>query len=323
VNEELDQAKHLLTQAAQITILTHVRPDGDAVASLLALGLSLKEAGHQVGMILSDEIPTKFQFLPGSEQIAKSARSQPDLAIAVDTASVDRLSLPSDLMSLTIGINIDHHITNSRFGQVNLVDAGAAATTELLYHLLPKLDLPITKDVATNLLTGLLTDTIGLQTGSVRPEVLRMVAELQEMGVDYAQVYEKALQERTSVEAQYWGRGLSRLVHENGVVWTVLKDSDRREVGYSGYDDADLINFLRNIKHSEIAVIFIEQPMGKVKVSWRSRSGWDVSQLAESFGGGGHAPAAGAMIEGELEDVSSKVLEATYALISQTSEPAS
>jgi phosphoesterase RecJ-like protein len=158
----------------------------------------------------------------------------------------------------------------------------------------------------------LVTDTIGFRTENVTPEVLRLAANLQELGAPLAAIQLNALNVKSFAAIRYWGYGLNRISMKNGVVWSTLLVEDRATSGYSIPDDADLINLLNVIEGSRIAVILIEQPDGKVKVSWRSSSGINVSKVAEQFGGGGHTAAAGAMIDGKIVQVSKNVLEATF-----------
>jgi phosphoesterase RecJ-like protein len=185
----------------------------------------------------------------------------------------------------------------------------------MLFGLLPELGFEIDRDVATNLLVGLITDTIGFRTHNVTPEVLEIAADLMRRGASMARLYEKVLSERSFVSVHYWGKGLNRIERSNGIVWTSLTLKDREEVGYPGSDDADLVNILSRIEGAQIALVFVEQSKSSVKVSWRSSPDYDVSQTAFSFGGGGHKQAAGATIEGSLPEVQRRVLTATEALL--------
>jgi phosphoesterase RecJ-like protein len=314
VKDQIEEARALLDSANDIVSIAHVRPDGDAVGSLLALTLSLEACGKHVVPVLEDGAPSRFQFLPGVDRIQRKIPSEADLLITLDCADLERAGL-SEKDPQQPDINIDHHPTNSRYAKINLVDPAASATAEILFDLAKPLSLPITKDVATNLITGLITDTIGFRTQNVTPKVFRVAAELMEMGADFHEAYHRGLVDRSYLEARYWGQGLSRLQLDGGILWTSLTLEDGRSIGYRGKGDADLIDLLSTIKGAQIAIIFVEQRRGKVKVSWRSHNGMDVSRLAESFGGGGHEPAAGAMIEGELDAVQLRVLSATRELL--------
>jgi phosphoesterase RecJ-like protein len=136
-----------------------------------------------------------------------------------------------------------------------------------------------------------------------------------ETGVDMPELYRRALITRSFEATRFWGAGLSTLVKEGRMVWATLTMADRKAAGYNGRDDADLINVLASIEDTDIALIFVEQPGHHVKVSWRAQTGFDVSQIALQFGGGGHPPASGADITGELADVQASVLVATRALL--------
>jgi phosphoesterase RecJ-like protein len=217
----------------------------------------------------------------------------------------------------TPDINIDHHFTNTEFATHNLVDLNATATAEILATRLTQFGLPITPDVASALLTGILTDTIGFRVGSVRSQTLRLAAELMDAGANLPALYRQALLQKTTAAVRYWGHGLRELQVDGQLIWTSLTLADREQVGYPGPDDADLINILSGIKDTSVAIIFVEQPGGRVKVSWRSQDSQDVSQVAMQFGGGGHRAAAGAEIEGTLIEVQNKVLEATRLLFAE------
>jgi phosphoesterase RecJ-like protein len=321
VKVEIEEVKQLLSEPSIFVILTHTRPDGDAITSVLALCLSLEALGHKVIGVIPDGIPKRFSFLPGLHCLQLKFPNEYDHIIALDCADVERLGLPKDSKAHPVDISIDHHSTNTFFAAINIVDAEAVATTQLLYDFFSELDLPITHDVAINLLTGLVTDTIGFRTANVTPQVLRLAAELQECGAQLSEIQEYSLHQRSFNAVQYWGCGLSRIEREDGMVWTTLSHADREKVGYPSLDDADLINLMSTIEDIQVAMIFVEQPGGKVKVSWRSKAGLNVSKLAGRFGGGGHDAAAGAMIEGNLVDITNAVVSATRTFMNTTTEP--
>ena len=161
----------------------------------------------------------------------------------------------------------------------------------------------------------MITDTLGFRTVNIKPDTLRTAADLMDMGCDLPYLYNKALHIRSFEAVRYWGAGLSTLEKDERILWACLTQKDRQSIGYPGRDDADLINILSSIEEIDIAIIFVEQANGSVKVSWRARKGFDVSQIARGFGGGGHKPAAGAEIEGDLELVKMEVLDATRSYL--------
>lgn len=315
---EIRRARGMLDQAEWVVVASHERPDGDAVGSMLGMALSLRAAGKRSTPVLAGGLPARYRFLPGSDSVQEGLPSGDYLLVAVDSAEADRLglALPADRC---IDINIDHHPTNSRFGRVNLIDEGAAAAAELILDLSPELGLPIDERVASCLLTGLVTDTLGFRTPSVGPDTLRRAARLMETGADLATLYAHSMVYRSYVAARYWGRGLAKLERQDGMVWASLSLEDRRQAGYPGPDDADLIDILTSIQEADIALVFVEQPDGKIKVSWRARRGYDVAALAGQFGGGGHTLASGAQVRGELAPVMQQVLAATQAVL--TAQP--
>jgi phosphoesterase RecJ-like protein len=305
----------LIHQSQAPLVLTHERPDGDAIGSMLAMGLALMKLGKRPHMAMVDGLPSRFDFLPGAAQVSKQLPEQYDLLLVVDCSDMERIGFDASLFHKKPDINIDHHPTNELFAEVNYVKHDAAATTELLYHLFHKLDIPLDREISDVLMLGLLTDTIGFRTPSVHPGVLRIAADLLENGAQLTTLYDRALNQRSFLGAQYWGHGLLHLERQGDMLWTELKLEDRKAVGYPGNDDADLVNLLTTIETPSIVLIFVEQPDDKVKVSWRSKPGYNVAQVASSFGGGGHEQAAGAMITGALEEVKDKVLGATQKLL--------
>ena len=307
-------AAHLVHAAQRILLISHVHPDGDAVGSLLGLGLALCNAGKQVQMVLADGIPASLRHLEGSDQIAFRPKGDFDLTCVLDCSDTERIG---DFYTheMVIDINIDHHRTNLNFATHNFVDSQAVATAELVFEFLQVLGYPLTQPVAAALLTGLITDTIGFRTGNMTPKALRMSASLMEAGGNLPELYHRALITRSFEAARFWGAGLIKLEREGRLVWTTLTQADRQMASYPGRDDADLINMLSSIEPADIAVIFVEQANGHVKVSWRAKSGIDVSQLALEYGGGGHAAASGADVMGSLPEVCAQVLAATRVLL--------
>ena len=316
----IEMARAAINAAQRVIILSHERPDGDAVGSLLALTLSLERVGKNVTPVLLEGVPSRFRFLPGADKVKTNIPSDGDLLILVDASDLQRTGFPIKTLPRQPDINIDHHPTNTDFALINIVNHQASATTEILYDIIPQLGLEIDTEVATNLMTGLITDTIGFRTDSVTSRTLEIASELVGIGAPMAEIYARTLNQRSFVSAQYWGRGLNRLERENGILWTTLTVEDRELVGYPGSDDADLVNLLATIEGIQVVLIFIEQVGGKVKVSWRSRPGVNVAEIAFSFGGGGHEQAAGATIEGGMQEIKERVLTATRGSISLSPE---
>jgi phosphoesterase RecJ-like protein len=323
-NELIATIHGQLEKADNILVTSHHRPDGDAIGSLLGIGLALIEIGKKVIMALSDEIPDNFRFLAGSELITTRPSGNVDYIIVVDSAEVGRTD-PILNGYQTPDLNIDHHKTNTYFAKINLVESEAVATAEILAKYIPDFGLKITKPVANALLAGIVTDTIGFRTTNINPNALRITADLMELGGDLTDIYYRTIVGQTYTAARYWGAGLSKLQAENGLVWTTLSLNERRVAGYQYRDDADLVKILSVIEGARIALILTEQAEGYVKISWRlcgsHPTDLDVSEIAQKFGGGGHKAAAGADVKGKLDEVLIEVLNDTRIFMNQHSKP--
>jgi len=309
----------VITRGRRFLLVSHLRPDGDAIGSLLGLGLALEAAGKEAHLVSEDGVPANFRGLPGADRIYDRPDGLFDAAFVLDCSDLLRTGAALDEYTRP-HVNIDHHPTNQEFAEINLVIETACSTTEILYDVLRAGGFPIPAEAAEALLTGLVTDTIGFQTPNTNPKALRTAADLMERGPNLSRIYRTALIEKSFEAYRYWGAGLSTLRKEGGLVWATLSMDDRRMVGYGGRDDADLVNQLSAIKGSLVRVIFIELADTEVKISWRSQPGYDVSGIAGRFGGGGHRTAAGATVKGSLDDVRDKVLDATRELLVPTME---
>jgi len=304
-----------LERSRKIVIASHIRPDGDAIGSLLGLGLALQDAGKSVQMVLADGVPASYRHLEGSQWIVKEPNAEHDTFITVDCADFKRVGKIFENFGQP-DINIDHHITNEKFGHLNLIEAQEVATAAILANHLPEWGCKITRPIAAALLTGIVTDTLGFRTANTNPSALRLSAMLMETGVDMADLYMRALVKKSFSAARYWGAGLSRLDQKNGIVWAALTLDDRKKSGYGGNDDADLINMISAIEGNKVGMIFVEQSDNHIKISWRAlESGVDVSRVAKHFKGGGHAAAAGADIPGALNEIQPLVLDTTRKML--------
>ncbi|MCD6577575.1 MAG: bifunctional oligoribonuclease/PAP phosphatase NrnA [Anaerolineaceae bacterium] len=308
-NQVHSRIERLLTQSDKPLIISHIRPDGDAIGSIVGLSLALQKAGKKPQMVLASGLPKKFRFLTGAEQIAQRVKDNYDLVITLDCADEKRMGSFAEISR--ININIDHHITNELFAEINLVIPEQPATTAILAEYLPRWGFTIDKDVANALLMGMITDTIGFSTSNITPEFLRLAANLMEKGADLPSLYHQALSAKSLPASKIWGNALSRIEFEGNIAWTTITLEDRINAAYQGQDDADLTNYLSLLENIDITILFNEQRNDKVKVSWRSNVKYDVSKIAMQFGGGGHPPAAGAEITGNLEKVMDLVLGET------------
>ena len=310
INSLDDTIRQQFAAAQNFVIVSHIRPDGDAVGSMLGLANALIDSGKEVTCVLQDGVPDKYAFLPGADEVVTSVPQQYDYLIVVDSSDIMRTGHVLDAFAAP-DLVIDHHNTHDDFGKLEYVLPEVEATALMLLDSLPQWGLSINQDAATCLLTGLLSDTIGFRTGNTQPAALRAAATLMEKGADFHDVYLKTLSDKTLAEARYWGQGLSKIEQVDAVLWSTLTLNDRIISSYQGNDDADLINMLSAIKGPLITILFVEQEGGGVKISWRSVEGVDVSKLAREFGGGGHKAAAGADVEGNLQSIQENVINSS------------
>ena len=309
---EILKAKEWLHGADHICVVGHESPDGDAVGSVLGMTWALRTLGKKVSPSLPDDVPANFSFLPGSNDIINDVPPDADMVVAVDSADLDRLGGLVERLTAPIDINIDHHISNSKFAVINLVDSETAATSEYLVSLLTLLGLKMNDKVAECLLTGLVTDTLGFRTTSTRSETLSAAYQLMQYDVSLHDIYHRTLHRRSYEATKLWGQALGNVRFEDGLVWTQVTLEGKAEIGYTAKGDAAVVSQLTAIDGTEVAVSFVERANSEVKISWRSLNGIDVADIARSFGGGGHQAAAGASMYGtNLDRAQDVVLERT------------
>ena len=205
-------------------------------------------------------------------------------------------------------INLDHHISNTGFGDIQLVMPAAASSTEVVYYWLQHMELPLTPEVMQPLLTGLVTDTLGFRTSNVTPQTLRVALELVEAGVSLYDVMARTLESRPWRDLLLWRRGLQSLTMEDGVVSAQISAEDSALAGTWPGEDGGLVNQMRATNEARIAVVFRELEDGQVSLSIRSKPPYDVASVAQELGGGGHAQAAGATVAGPLAAAQARVL---------------
>jgi len=304
-------AKRLIEAAHSIYIACHIMPDGDAVGSMLALGLALQQQDKRCTLACADAVPVKFGFLAGARQVVSSPPATEGLIITVDVSDVERLGALYDeaVFRSRPVINIDHHITNTAFGMVNLVQQ-LPSTAEVVYTLLKRLGLPLDKDIAAALLTGLLTDTRCFRTGNVTARQLRTATALMGAGASLTELTELIFNREPPSTICLWGQALASVQTRGQVIWTEIDHTMMRRCSASPNDADGLVSFLASTMGVDAAVIFREKDDGRIEVSMRAGPGWDLSVVAVHLGGGGHPRAAGCTIAEEMGAVRERVLRA-------------
>jgi phosphoesterase RecJ-like protein len=304
-------AVELVRRARAVTVVTHLRPDGDAIGSLLGLGLALRRLGKDVTMACDDGVPGTFTFLPGAGDVVRTPQGACDLLVLVDCGDLERGGKAAAALVAPERpiLNVDHHVTNTRFGTVNWVDPGANSCAELVLELCDRLDVELDRDLATCLMTGVITDTQGFRTSSVNPRALHNAARLAAAGAPTADLAEQTLNRRSFSALCLWAKALGDMQFEQpGLVWTHVTQAMRRTCGIPEQGETGLANFLLNANEAMVTAVFIERTDGHVEISFRARPGFDVSSVAQRLGGGGHPPAAGCMLAGDLAEVEARAL---------------
>lgn len=296
---DLAAAVEVVEGAESLALGCHVGPDGDALGSMLGLAAAARRRGKAVWASFGEpySVPEAYRFLPVDLLVPPAeVPAQPEVMVTFDAGSIDRLGdLAEPAAAARTLIVIDHHVTNPGFGHINLVAPEAAATAEVVFHLLEALGWPIDQTVATCLHTGLVTDTGRFQYSNTTPETLRIASRLVEAGAEPAaigrHVYEEVpfgyLQVAAKVLAQ------TELDRERRLVWSVLRAQDLAEAGIGLEETDQLIDAIRVAREADVAMLVKELEPERSKVSLRSRGRVDVGAIALELGGGGHHNAAG------------------------------
>ena len=316
-NATFEQIGELLRSHNSFILLSHVRPDGDAIGSQLALGFALMAMGKSVRLINEDGLPENLAFLPGAELI-ESPPADPidvEVAIALDTATKPRLGDGAlhAASKAKIWLNIDHHISNPKYGDFNLIDSTSPATGQILYDLITHLGLPMPAETRDAIYVAVSTDTGSFQYPSTTAKTYEMAADLIRRGLDVGTINSQTYDENPYRRLELMRALLHTLERSpDGIVahWE-MRDQTRLDLALRPEDSEGLIDIIRAIRGVQLAVFFEELPDGKIRVSMRSKDRrLDVCKIAMEFGGGGHALAAGIRMKGPLEDAKARVLEA-------------
>ncbi len=309
-------------RAETIALACHVNPDGDALGSLLALGIALNDRyrDKKITMLSHDGVPEIYEFLPNSSRIlSETPILAYDLAIALDSGDPARTGqriMPIFAASLE-RMDIDHHVGEGEFGDVRLLDTRAAATAEIVYDLVNYLEVPITTDIATCLLTGVITDTGSFRFMNVTPRTLRTAASLIEAGASPSLISEHVFDNRTFGATRLLGRTLSTLGSDASgrITYAAVSFSDFVEEGANDQETEGFINFIRSVRGSDVALLFRETEEGKVRISLRSCESVNVAEIAQQFGGGGHKMASGCTFVGPLHAAQEALIAAVRQAI--------
>ena len=308
----LDEILKEIKKSEKIVILTHETPDGDAIGSSLGLKLALEKLGKNADLLMSKYAKT-FNFLPKISEIkTESDIKEYDLAISLDCATFKRLDNREYFENSKKTIVIDHHGSNNMYGDINYVNPVAPACSEILLSILSYYNIEIDVKIGTCLMTGIITDTGGLQYPATTADTFEYAADLLRKGVDIADICKRTLQTKTKANFELQKRVMDRLelLEDGKVAFSYIDQKDLSEVKAEEGDHEGLVNIGRSIEGVEVS-IFIRQKDNEdcYKVSMRSGSYVNVSDVCLMFGGGGHPRAAGALVQGNVQQVKERLLK--------------
>lgn len=316
--QAIDQLIETLKQAAKqkIIVVSHRDPDGDALGSIVAMTLVLRQLGFNADALNRDAVPTRYQYLD-PEGLIYNLDGLPHrnytLALVLDSSDLFRLgfSLKKEFPHLNRVCNIDHHQSNAYFGDINIVDAQASANCEILYKIITKLEADITPIIANALYTGITTDTGSFKYESTSPETMHIAGHLMEAGADINLIRYNLWENEPYQRIQALSNVLNNLqVTEDGqLAWIKISQDEIRKFNLTNDDLESFVDYPRTIAGVEVALFLKETEENFVKVSVRTKSVIDATFLAGLFDGGGHKRAAGFRVQGRLNEIEGQVIE--------------
>ena len=315
MKNSIENAIDLIKTNDNIFIVSHISPDGDNMGSSLALMWALEKKNKNVTVLESDLIPDDFKFLPGSDSIKPYNENlgDIDLLIALDCGDEERLGLNKELLERSNKVlNIDHHVSNTNFGDVNVVDPDASATGELVYELVKAMDISIDKNIAENLYTAISTDTGSFKYDSTTSKTHRIVAELLDTGIDKNKININIYENMSFSKMNLLREAFKTLETFKGKrIATMEVTQDMLSETETSMEDAEgIISFIRNLDTVEVAVLLKERKEKNIKLSLRTKKDVDASKICKIFGGGGHKRAAGCTINEELNRAKELIVKA-------------
>ena len=315
----LEEVLKQIEQREHFVLTSHARPDGDAISSTLACAEILRQMGKQTDIVLHDRVPRVYQHLPFIDRVTKSDRvdNHYDAAILLECDSIQRTRLGG--LDKQFLINIDHHKSGDAFADVNWIEPSAVATGELIYKLARAAGVKITPEIATCLYTAVLTDTGSFVFEGTNAHTFELARELVLSGADPARCARPIYFGHSTAKLRLLGAALSALQRQGPLVWIWVTQEQMERTGATEEDCEGLVNYALSTRDAEVAVFFRELPDGRFRVSLRSKGLVDVSEIAEEFGGGGHACASGLSVDGPLHAAVENVLGRVRARLTKSS----
>ena len=307
----LDNILEEIKKAKTIAILTHENPDGDAVGSSLAMYAALKQLGKEEVDVIIPEYPRTYRFLPNVDKVKTEGKTENyDLAIAVDAATIKMLNGWANYFeSAKSKIVIDHHGTNTMYGDLNYVNPDSPACTQILLTIFEYFGIEITEEIGKCIITGIITDTGGFQYQATRPETFEFAARLLRNGINISDIYKKSMNTKTRANFELRKRAIDRMefLEDGKISFTYITKKDIEEVGATNDDHEGIVDEGRSIEGVEVSIFLRETEKG-FKASLRSNEYVNVSDVCLIFGGGGHIHAAGCTMTMSVEQAKEKLI---------------
>ena len=296
-------------------ISAHINPEGDSLCSQLAMKELVTALGKEAVIVNNDPVPDHYKFLPGIGKLSTDLAGKVDFdaALILDCPTLKRIGGVADMIGRekTV-INVDHHISSERFGNVNWVDSDASSTGEMVYKLFKEMNVPLTREIALCLYIAILTDTGSFNYDNTSAITHEIASDLLGYGLEPGSVSESVYERRTLIDIKLLGLVLSTLkVNRSGeIAYLAITRKMIAETGADISKSEGFVNYARSIDGVKVAALFKEdaKDANKINVSFRSKSGVDVNKIASFFGGGGHVKASGCVLEGTLADAEAKVV---------------
>ena len=312
----MNELEKIASNSSSIVITSHINPDGDSIGSILALWLALKQRHKNVEVFINEKLPDKYGFLPRSKHIKKYEDIKGkkfDLFFALDCGNEERLGNSIEIMKKSkIIVNIDHHISNTKFGDINIVDIYSSSTCEMIYSIIKDMGLVMNQQIATCIYTGIVTDSGNFMYDNVTEKTHVIVAELMRTNIAKQDIIYNLYQRRSVNSSRFLGYSLTNMdVELEGRLAIFQISSDMlKKFNISNDDVEGLVNYGRDIESVDIAVSITETNDGEVKLSFRSKhDDVDVRAFAQLFNGGGHKKASGAVLTATLNEAKNQVIE--------------
>jgi bifunctional oligoribonuclease and PAP phosphatase NrnA len=316
----MDQIIRYLRNSDHILVATHTHPDGDAIGSLIAMGLCLDGLNKKITLYNESSIPAVYRFLPATNRVVRDIKNETyDLAVILDCGDLQRIGkVVSAVRQIPVIVNIDHHVTNTCFGHFQLIDTSACSTAEIIYRLIKQMNVPFDKAIATSIYTGILTDTGSFRFSNTNRAAFSICQEMVGLGVDPYSIAQHVYGTYSLGRIKLLNLALDSIeISNNGKLSMMTLTQDMFNETHTQAEDVDgLINYAKRIEDIKVAALIVEHRNSQKKlnasnrfhISLRSNGSVDVAEIAASFGGGGHFSAAGFSIESTLSDIKLQLL---------------